>query len=87
MNTRFGPDVSSAIASMGEGLPVLDRKGHPMEETLSDEGMKLGSFFADPGDFGIEPCLYIFGPSPLDVVHKAYELEKAIVFTKRRDEN
>ncbi|MCU0799768.1 MAG: hypothetical protein MUC62_08880 [Candidatus Thermoplasmatota archaeon] len=79
MNTRSGPDVMNAIRKMGEEASVLDRKEHTLEEFLSEPGTLEGDLVIDPGDFGIEPCLYIFGPSPLEVVHRAFEVHRALM--------
>ncbi len=78
MNTRSGPDVLSAIRAIGEEVVILNRTKLTMEGFLSKEGTLMTPFIVDPGDFGIEPCLYIFGTSPLEVVHRAFELHQAL---------
>ncbi len=79
MNTRSGPDVLTGISAMGDEVSVLDRSRRTMEEFLSEEGTLTTPFIVDPGDFGIEPCLYIFGTSPLEVAHRAFELHRTLM--------
>jgi predicted fused transcriptional regulator/phosphomethylpyrimidine kinase len=83
MNTRSGPDVFSALRAIGEEVAILDRAKQTIEGFLSEEGTLKTPFIVDPGDFGIEPCLYIFGTSPLEVVHRAFELHQALKVNER----
>jgi len=76
INLRYDDEVRWAMESTGAD-PVIMKRG-PGDMTF--EPVKLEGkgyiYLVDPGDFGIEPCLYIFGRSPLEVVHKAVELQK-----------
>jgi hypothetical protein len=83
INLRFSPQVSSALRKLGWEYTTLEKgrgkgkDGPPKVVTGKDQ------LVVDPGDFGIEPCLYIFGASPLEVVSRTYDLNNALTDMKR----
>lgn len=58
------------------GFRVLNRSQMSIEEALkSPEPL---SYLADPGDFGVEPCLYIFSHSSLEVAMTMISIKESI---------
>ncbi|HHD15948.1 MAG TPA: hypothetical protein ENK47_04505 [Euryarchaeota archaeon] len=74
---RFNDEISAAIPEE-EGLAVLDRGEMTLEDLIGRAPLDDGGFVADPGDFGVEPCLYIFGRSSLDVALRALDLNERV---------
>ncbi|MDK2854050.1 MAG: family transcriptional regulator, thiamine biosynthesis regulator [Thermococcaceae archaeon] len=61
----------------------MEKSERSEEETVKlilDEFKKKGVLDAiiDKGGFGIEPCVYIFGKNPVEVVEKVKKLESLL---------
>ncbi|MBN1539465.1 MAG: helix-turn-helix domain-containing protein [Candidatus Thermoplasmatota archaeon] len=78
ISLAFNVPVRSAMACGENDLVQLDRSSGSIHELLQREGPGKNRMVADPGDFGIEPCLYIFGASPLETAARAVELQNRI---------
>jgi len=76
-NIRFSRELSAALSKELRVLSNLERvegRIHGIEELVS-EGYRL---LADPGDFGIEPCLYVLGRTSLEVARELVTIQKTI---------
>ena len=71
INLRFDESVKKTLEKMGQPPLHIARSDKDVLDTLEERGGGKNGLVADPGDFGIEPCLYIFGISALDVVRRA----------------
>lgn len=60
-----------------EGDVVFIRRDNGEVEMLPAD-LTIDRFLCDPGDFGVEPCLYIFGTTSLDVAMRILDLQKRI---------
>ncbi|MBN1390268.1 MAG: hypothetical protein JXA22_06475 [Candidatus Thermoplasmatota archaeon] len=78
ISLAFNGPARSALAQGNIEFLQLDRSSGSIQELLSREGAGEYRMVADPGDFGIEPCLYIFGASPLETAARAVDLQKRI---------
>jgi hypothetical protein len=67
INLRYDEMIGEVLDG-SEGFVTLDRRKSTIGDVLSDPSLKDLRFLVDPGDFGLEPCLYIFGKSSPDVV-------------------
>jgi XRE family transcriptional regulator, thiamine biosynthesis regulator len=76
ISTRYGDRIKGSISILGMDHMILDRSNEDLTGLLKRS--TSGDIFCmtDPGDFGIEPCLYIFGTSPLEVVSLAVEIQR-----------
>ncbi len=77
INLRYEEMIGELLAG-SPGLVVLDRGKSTIEDVLSDPSVKDLRFLVDPGDFGLEPCLYIFGRSSPDVAMEALEIMERV---------
>lgn len=68
VNTSFNNDVERAIKGLGLRCTKFDGEKIP-------EKWEGGCLF-DPGAYGKEPCLYIFGKNPEDVAVMVRKIEK-----------
>ncbi|MFA4646458.1 thiamine-phosphate synthase family protein [Pyrococcus kukulkanii] len=80
LNVRFGEDVKNALERSGLKIYYLSKENRSEEET---EDEIAGAFreeswdvVVDPGGYGVEPCVYIFGRDPLEVVGKLKKIEQ-----------
>jgi predicted fused transcriptional regulator/phosphomethylpyrimidine kinase/predicted transcriptional regulator len=72
-NIRLSEPILRSLQMSGIAFAPLRRADGRIEGI--GEGIGRGSrALADPGDFGIEPCLYIFGGSSLEVASRIVEL-------------
>lgn len=78
ISLAFNMKVRTALDNSNAGYLVMDRSETDLRELLERHGPGDKGLIVDPGDFGIEPCLYIFGSSPFDVVSLAVGLQKRI---------
>jgi len=76
ISLAFNDTVRSALNESGQSFLELDRRSEKLEDLLGNHGAGTSGIVVDPGDFGIEPCLYIFGSSPLEISARAVEIEK-----------
>ncbi len=65
--------ISHILEGSG-GLFVLDRSKEDISEVLTDPSRGELRYLLDPGDFGVEPCLYIFGRNSQDLVLEVLEI-------------
>ncbi|AAL80725.1 phosphomethylpyrimidine kinase [Pyrococcus furiosus DSM 3638] len=80
LNIRYGEDVEEALKLSGLKIARLKEGSRSEEETE----VKIAELFKeeiwdaviDPGGFGVEPCVYIFGRDPWDVIRKLRLIEK-----------
>jgi XRE family transcriptional regulator, thiamine biosynthesis regulator len=77
MNLRFDERIEGTIVGSGDRIVRLKGRSIP-EEDIGIGEMEIDLNIVDPGDFGIEPCLYIFGRSPLSIVNRAIKLQKML---------
>lgn len=80
LNIRFGKDVEDAIKKAGLRVAYLPRELSSIEE-IEDRIAEMfnGNEFdvvIDPGRHGVEPCVYIFGRNPMDVIVKLKKIEE-----------
>ncbi|RLF91934.1 phosphomethylpyrimidine kinase, partial [Thermococci archaeon] len=77
---RFGDDVERALEKSNLKVYYLPRKNRGEEETEDEiaEAFREESWdvVVDPGGYGVEPCVYIFGRDPLEVVGKLKKIEQ-----------
>ncbi|MGA1820285.1 MAG: thiamine-phosphate synthase family protein [Thermoplasmatota archaeon] len=78
ISLAFNEEIRSALEKGNQTFQELNRTSSTLEELLKREGPGEGGIVVDPGDFGIEPCLYIFGSSPLEVSARAVEIQNMI---------
>ncbi|MDK2782985.1 MAG: family transcriptional regulator, thiamine biosynthesis regulator [Thermococcaceae archaeon] len=81
LNIRYDEKISDALRKAGFKVGTVEKSERSEEETVKlilDEFKKKGVLDAiiDKGGFGIEPCVYIFGKSPIEVVEKVKKLER-----------
>ncbi|WP_175060215.1 thiamine-phosphate synthase family protein [Thermococcus sp. 2319x1] len=81
LNIRYDEEISNALKKAGFKVGTVEKSKRSEEETVKlivDEFKKKGILDAviDKGGFGIEPCVYIFGKSPIEVVEKVKKLER-----------
>ena len=69
--------VRDAIVRMGLRSSDIDRDGSGILH-FSGEIKKGIRILADPGDFGIEPCLYIMGGSSLEISRTVVDLQDTL---------
>lgn len=79
INIRFGEDVKRAIEMAKLKVRYLPQNLKSIEEVeneVSKVFMKEEvDVIVDPGRHGVEPCVYIFGSSPLEVIGKLKKIE------------
>ena len=75
MNIRYDEEIKRAMAGSTLKIQVLDRINFQDAEEMVNSG-SIGNFdiLIDPGDFGIEPCTYVFGTSASRVVGHALNI-------------
>ncbi|MGA1792511.1 MAG: thiamine-phosphate synthase family protein [Thermoplasmatota archaeon] len=78
ISLAFNEDIRSVLKEDNQVFQELDRMSSKIEELLEKNGPGANRILVDPGDFGIEPCLYIFGSSPLEVSARAVEIQGMI---------
>jgi predicted fused transcriptional regulator/phosphomethylpyrimidine kinase len=78
ISVAYNNKVKAALKGLDWKLQVVDRSEMDLIELLAEYGPGDSGMLVDPGDFGIEPCLYIFGSSPLHVVSLAVGIQKQI---------
>jgi predicted fused transcriptional regulator/phosphomethylpyrimidine kinase len=78
INLRYDDEVNMALSHMGVDPVQMNRGADGFAFNTSGLDGTGFLYLVDPGDFGIEPCLYIFGRSPLDVVHESVELQRTM---------
>jgi predicted fused transcriptional regulator/phosphomethylpyrimidine kinase len=71
----YNENVGEGINGMGKETLMMDRRSGDLRKSIKDHDGPVPRFLIDPGDFGIEPCLYIFGTSPLEVVSLVVEIQ------------
>jgi hypothetical protein len=81
LNIRYDEKISGALKKAGFKVGTVEKSERSEEETvklITEEFKKKGILDAviDKGGFGIEPCVYIFGKSPIEVVEKVKKLER-----------
>ncbi|MFA4640289.1 thiamine-phosphate synthase family protein [Pyrococcus kukulkanii] len=80
LNVRFGEDVERALEKSNLKVYYLPRKNRGEEETEDEiaEAFREESWdvVVDLGGYGVEPCVYIFGRDPLEVVGKLKKIEQ-----------
>ncbi|MEM3540198.1 MAG: thiamine-phosphate synthase family protein [Thermoplasmata archaeon] len=70
INVKFNKKVFSKIKTMGMKYKIMERHKYSDVEDFVKELEDDFEIIVDPGTFGIEPMLYIFGNDPDDIVHK-----------------
>lgn len=78
ISLAFNDNIRSVLKKGNQTFQELDRSSSTLEGLLKKMGPGEGGMVVDPGDFGIEPCLYIFGTSPLEVSARAVEIQEMI---------
>lgn len=80
INIRFGKDVEEAVKKAGLRVIHLPRNLKSIEEVENEIakifGMGEPDIVIDPGRHGVEPCVYVFGENPWDVIRKLRVVEK-----------
>lgn len=81
LNIRYDEKISGALKKADFKVGTVEKSERSEEETvklITEEFKKKGILDAviDKGGFGIEPCVYIFGKSPIEVVEKVKKLER-----------
>jgi len=81
LNIRYDEKISGALKKAGFKVGTVEKSERSEEETvklITEEFKKKGILDAviDKGGFGIEPCVYIFGKSSIEVVEKVKKLER-----------
>jgi hypothetical protein len=77
-NIRLNDDIRGTLSRIGVPVGDLERDA---EGSVHGIGARVGEGFlalADPGDFGIEPCLYMFGGSSLEVASRLVEIGRSM---------
>jgi predicted fused transcriptional regulator/phosphomethylpyrimidine kinase/predicted transcriptional regulator len=64
-------------------LRIIDRSAERGGLPI-DEGSR---YVADPGDFGVEPCLYVFGISAMEVAIRILDIGESLVEGRVSNEN
>lgn len=78
INLRYDEEIGSALEGMGIESLAIDRSGPNPDDQIAEMKLERIRAVVDPGDFGIEPCLYIFGSSALEVVSTAYGIQEKL---------
>ncbi|MFW3145830.1 MAG: thiamine-phosphate synthase family protein [Thermoplasmatota archaeon] len=78
ISLRYDEDVGALLEKMGCGKDLVKSEGGGKKSAVGKRTWDPDTVMVDPGDFGIEPCLYIFGRTPLEVARKAAELHARI---------
>jgi hypothetical protein len=86
INLGYGPDVASILESR-TGVVILERTRSGIGEILENPPEGGIRYLVDPGDFGVEPCLYILGRSAREVAVLALEIMEDMDKKGRKDEN
>ncbi|AFK22346.1 thiamine-phosphate synthase family protein [Pyrococcus sp. ST04] len=80
LNIRLGEDILRALEKSGLRVCYLEKKDRTIEETENDIAKlfekDVCDVVVDPGGYGLEPCVYIFGRDPLEVVGKLKIIEQ-----------
>lgn len=75
MNIRYDPSMDTILEQAPFTASYLDRTIFSnLEEFIASSEWQKGEVVVDSGDFGIEPCAYIFGSTAPGVVEKAFKL-------------
>ena len=74
MSLRYDERIEGMLRRNSLAPICLDRDAEGLEDLLRG-GTGPDNIVVDPGDFGIEPCMYLFGSSPLEVVSRAVDLQ------------
>ena len=73
INLRYQDELKEIIDGMA---PLyFERDDEDLPDWIRKVGLGNDALLVDPGDFGIEPCLYVFGSTALDVVRRAHSLQ------------
>ncbi|HEX68371.1 phosphomethylpyrimidine kinase [Thermococci archaeon] len=80
LNIKYDENIFRALKNAGFKFGVIEKSERSEDETVRlivEEFKKKGPLDAvvDRGGFGIEPCVYIFGKNPIEVVEKVKKLE------------
>ncbi|MGA1873433.1 MAG: thiamine-phosphate synthase family protein [Thermoplasmatota archaeon] len=78
ISLAFNDGIRAVLKLGNQRFQELDRSSSTIEKLLEMNGPGKSGIVVDPGDFGIEPCLYIFGASPLEVSARAVEIQNMI---------
>ncbi len=78
ISTGYREEMKSLLSELGIEHVALDRAKEELTDMLKRSQPGDIKCVTDPGDFGIEPCLYIFGTSPLEVVSMVVEIQNKI---------
>ena len=83
LNIRYDERIFNALKRAGFKIGTIEKSERSEEETVRliiEEFKKKGVLDAviDRGGFGIEPCVYIFGRNPIEVVEKVKKLERLL---------
>ena len=71
MNIRYDPSMDQSLKKIPGQTVYLDRTTHStLEDPLASDVWNGQEFIVDSGDFGIEPCTYVFGQTAPQVVEK-----------------
>jgi predicted fused transcriptional regulator/phosphomethylpyrimidine kinase/predicted transcriptional regulator len=84
INLRYDPDIGIALEAAGMSWYDVDRSGKSPEDQIRSMDLERTTAVVDPGDFGIEPCLYVFGGSALEVVSTAYEIQESLMSNREK---
>ncbi len=71
---RFSDDVQRMFEP--DDLEMIDRDSSSLKQVMTEVSGKRA--VADPGDFGVEPCLYILGASALEVAMMMIDLQDGV---------
>ncbi|WP_341480976.1 thiamine-phosphate synthase family protein [Thermococcus argininiproducens] len=80
LNIKYDEHIYDALKKAGFAIGFVEKKEREEDETIqliAQEFKKRGKLDAvvDKGGFGIEPCVYLFGEDPIEVVEKVKRLE------------
>lgn len=78
INIAFNKIIKKALVNMRMKVFYIDRKEIDPLEELGRADLNGYNYLVDPGDFGIEPCLYILGNSSLSVASRTVKIQKKI---------
>ncbi|MGA1821772.1 MAG: thiamine-phosphate synthase family protein [Thermoplasmatota archaeon] len=86
VNLKYDDRIGSVLEEIGIEVRRIKRDDKTPEDQILNMELERSSAVVDPGDFGIEPCLYIFGGSALEVVSKACGIQENLISDKMKVE-
>jgi hypothetical protein len=77
-NIRFTDEIGSIVGSIGIASSVLGRDPTGRITGVREKVRDGCRALADPGHFGIEPCLYLFGRTSLELASLMVEIDGSL---------